>query len=929
MIRAARVLGPLLVLTGAAALSGSCTTPPTLASVRSLDRAGKVAFLCLGAPDGDEVYGPVERCDRLTTFDDPSQYGESGRHLYALVTLETRGEVAVVDLSSESSAVLDQDPSIPGENAIPVGALPVDVIASPRGVASFVASAEVARPGIYALPSDLIRPCEADDAACERPVPTLGTWPACKLPSVPGSMVMLHDPAVDGTVRASCDGPYDVAVPAEVETRDLASEGQGRAKLLVTLPKESRVVVLDAQAVLDAAPGSFDDCPVERSLPLQGEVPSLPAPPSIDSRLGCAGSDPLVPRPSGAYVPTPLGVAQSGDRLYIADGSAPLVHTLDTSSPCDLAELDPLLPTSLDDPGRVVVTSRLAVSDTTSTGARFVYAIDVEDKSVMAFDVSETSGSRVPIARARPELDPLQPPDRVRFAAAPEDVAFVTRDIPERGANGLVAFGTRCDPRPEAIECSLTAEACDLGTLYRTSSDYTEGAGPFTLRGTFATVALSTGQLAVIDVEDFDADCRRPAIATEAAGCEGIDSAPARTSDEASCNVVESHRPRASAYLLSNDDVGRNLPGLQSPPLLSLPDGSVVTDGPQMRATIPASGASSLTLAIGGEVAPIDPSTGAVTVDGVPVNTVRMNLEDPRVHPINQEWAVTYRGVLPGLGGQYGQLALRGDDGVFRDVSAGFCEVGVQSERAVRERLEGDGVPEPEAAFDAARLADRLRVVEPLIVQDDGYWAGATCSFEECRGTFGEVQSQSPARELRIVEAFDDSLDVALGEGVDGDLFECCFPTLVSYEIRPGDEWIVVGSATGYDHSTLADPETGACRPSCDPRQARRQGRLRTITTTEAVPDGAPGAFLGVPFRFAIVLPEGSESPVTDEQFRFTTQGAFTPLRVELTNEERPSVQTQQLGFLRATDELFLTDGALEGLLLVRAHFLGETRQFY
>jgi hypothetical protein len=96
--------------------------------------------------------------------------------------------------------------------------------------------------------------------------------------------------------------------------------------------------------------------------------------------------------------------------------------------------------------------------------------------------------------------------------------------------------------------------------------------------------------------------------------------------------------------------------------------------------------------------------------------------------------------------------------------------------------------------------------------------------------------------------------------------------------------------------------------------------------------DGDPFAHAGVAFRFAIVLPTTDDPRATlepDLAFRFTTQGPFTPLRVELTSDQRAAVQTQQLGFLPATDDLFLTDGGLEGLLLVPTNLLGDVRQYY
>ncbi len=947
MVRSRRVglaLGGLSGLGLIPALALSCTGDPTAATVRSLERAGRVAFVCMGAPGSPASLRPLSDCttERRESNDD---FGDgSAVHLYALITLETRGEIAVVDVTSKVSNVLDHDVTTPGETPLPVGGQPVDVVVTPHGTAAFVAAAEPGRPGLYALDNRVLRPCEADSERCDEAPPTLASWPSCRLSSAPGAMVLVADPAdADGNVRESCDASYEAPLNAEPTFGDITSEGLGRQKLYVTLPREGSLVVIDAQSLLEGEPGVFEDCVIERTVDLSAAVEPRRVT-TIDPGPGCAVPEPVDPRPSGGYVSIPAGVSlvappgavpgASGARLYVADLGAPKIHALDLSDPCEPFEDEgqALFPSSTEDPGRVVLTDRLAASGVTPSNKRYVYAIDFADRSVMAFDVSDGQTSREPIRISRPELNPFQPEDRVRFAAAPVDVLLLERDDPEADGSGVTPLGTQCDPRPclgdeqccnndgdaQCDEGQTTqCEACSIGTEYRSSDDYEEGAGPFTLRGTFAVVALASGNLAVIDVEDYDAPCRGPSSPSEAAGCDDT-ALGGNTTDEPSCQVVAPFQQRSAYYLLTNDDVGRRQPGLQSFPVLSSDDGTVLKEGVQLIAPPPSG--SVVTLAVGGDVVEV-PADGVVVDDQGPRNTLTLNFKNPRVHQADQQWLITYRGALPGFDARVADVRIQ--DGLVLDDTARFCDLGVQSEQAVRESLSDSGLSSAEVDALSIRYADRLHIAEPLAASDSDYWSNASCSFQECRSAFGDETNPTVLRELRIFEAFQDHVTVAPPSQEEGALVECCFPTLVDYEVRPGDEWVLAGTASGFVHPVIARPGSGECRPSCDPRLALKTSRLRHSIGEEAV-----NIFDNALFRTAIVVSDAALLEV-DMAFRFTTQSSFQPIRAALTSDDRGAVQAQQLGYVPATDELFVTDGALEGLLLVPGDLVGDVRQFY
>lgn len=925
-----RGLAAVATTVGLASIAASCTGEATTAEVRSLERTGEIALICLGSPrpsvagqplDPAQVLRPLSDCTS-TIYDSPTDFADNTvPHLYALVTLEQRGEVAMIDLSTEDGNVLDQEPSTPGETPLAIGAQPTAIVATEKGTAVFVTSADVTQPGIYALPGNQIRPCEVDPARCDAPIPTISSWPACRLDDVPGEMVLVADAPQGDSVRTSCAAPteltpFDTSGP---KFGDIDAEGLGRQKLYVTLPRKGTLAVIDAQSVLAAPAGSFEPCVIEKEVQLSTVAPEVSSAefaiaPGVDDE--CAVPETPAVRATSDYAATPSGMALAEDRLYLGDLTAPIIHVVDVTDACNPQELGGLAPVSFEDPSRVVVTSKLAVSPEVSPSLkRFLYAIDVTDKSIMVFDVTSGVGDVLPLRHANPEINPLQPPDRIRFAAAPADIAVVLRDSPRTAGSGIAPFGTLCDPRAEAVVCSSTSQTCDLGTLYRNSADFEDGAGPFEMRGVFAMVALGSGQIAAIDIEDYDEPCRGPSNAQNTSpNCSSVGIGGTHATGEPSCGVVIPNTPRAGTYILTNEDVGRHVPGVLAFPVLSLDDGTVISVGLHMSAGGPA------TLVVGGETIQLD-ATGAPPVGDQGIrNTLQFRLQDPRVHQVDQEWSITYQGPLPAFQGKRGDLQLGAVNRELIDESAGFCAGGVQSELAVRAELEAQGVSG--AALDAAaiRLADRLHVSQELPIQESQYWQSAACGFEQCRATFGDDEEPATTRDLRIIEAREDQLDLAAPQGVSDELFECCFPTLVAYEVRPGDEWVITGAASGFMHNTIADPVTGVCRPSCDPRLVLRKSRVRMDTQ-----------FVNALFELKIAFTsDGTSVPLQrDMAFRFTSQGSFIPLRGVLVNDDRPFVQPQALLYSRATDDLLISDGGLEGLLIAPGDLNGNLAQFF
>jgi hypothetical protein len=619
-----------LLLLGAIFLC-CCSEQQVVAELRSLSGSEDAVFLCR---DANGEGHPYSDCPDRDATDDAKKAKQLA--VFALVTQTVTDEVAVVDVST--GKVVDVDPSTPGYGFLRVGGRPQSLAATPGGRATFVATADVGRNGIFALPTTCLGAPNKDKHELQR---DLTTWPACRLDETPGEITVLVEPfaatapapspfaTLDGTAcrvddYSEAGDPTDL--PDTLPAADAGTPGQcqaalqgeggpeGRRKLLVALPDSGELGVLDAQELLNVTPGSFPPCHFEQRVKLQVDVPAgttqiLPADLTgslFDPDPSAVCGDALPPQPTlpTRGSPQPAGIALVDDRLYVADQGAPVVHVVDTSSVCGMQELASLLPMSLREPQRIVTTKRVAVSPLTPAGRRFAYAIDAEDQpgaSVMVFDVSPGATDRTPLVRSgSPELPGEAKPDRLYLGSSAKDVTFAYRDIPYVDPNtGVAEFGVRCNPDP-------TADVTSQGALARTSTDFVNGARPGLLRGLFGFILLTNGSIAVVDEDDFDSDCRRPVSVNSDStpdfrGCANddpnVDSYVIKgggptVSDEVSCRVVEPHRFRASRFSINNAELGARAPSLRDFPQLTLPKAaasSAFEDRPRLLA-VPFSG---------------------------------------------------------------------------------------------------------------------------------------------------------------------------------------------------------------------------------------------------------------------------------------------------------------------------------------------------
>ncbi len=878
-------LASLVLLLGAL-VQVACTREPEPLDLTSLRRSGESTFLCIGP---DQKPAPLRDCALGDVRSDGTlSVGPPGYELHALVTQTLSAEVAVVRATndeysrSSTAKVLDVDPTNPGVTPLRVGGQPNDIVTTPGSSASFVTVAEPGKEGIFALPTSCIfAPTEEETRR------DLTTWPACRLSSTPGAIRVLVDEGRTSSGSDFCgSGPSGTATYADDgdECRvDLSDEtfSPGRRKLIVALPFESKLVVIDAQELLDRKQGTYDACHIEAEISLNGEFPSgLVQPLPADLRTDTSSSV-SYPEIVGSYQPHPAGMDVHDGILVVADRGAPLVHLLDVRDPCAPIELRPLYVTSYASPDRVVTTSRVALSPMTDAGQQFVYAVDVvgeEMASLIPFDISPTSTSRLPMLRPGAPLLPYEPPDRIAFGSAVKDVSFAHLDRPiSDPVLGQSLSRISCDPSPNISEDAL-------GAQYRPSSG-SIGAAPAVLRGTFAYALLSNGRLSVVDVEDYDAACRRPRTINTSSepdfrGClsddsrfdyytdDETDDGVPTVSDEASCRVVVPHRARSARFVQTVEGASIQAPSLRSYARLSrhgrgltisrlTPEGlrnpillGADFEGPQGAPPVEAQVYVGSTLATRSDTNDpliIDPNRAERAAPVLP-------FYEPRAYPTSEVVTVTYEGDLdqPRVAGEL--FEPEGGISRFEDQAGAFCARGVQGQKLTGEmgrsrfNLSGGGVDR----F-VARHADYVQITNLLLNENDPYWdhEGASCGegfnrrsgsgYELCDSVFrvGDGEDLANERDLAIVSAFHDHLMLTPRGESDTDaaqatleLLKCCFPTQLEYRIRAGHQWVVRGAGSGFQHPVVKDDtdEDLACVFDESPLSAYLRGRAFEVS---------------------------------------------------------------------------------------------------
>jgi len=793
-----KLLGAALAFGALAAVvagtSASCSQTPVNIPVRTFDQPQNIDVVCIQINDANGNALPVDQLTPLPQNEcSPVPNGANGallpNHLYAVVTQVTRGELGVVDLTG--GWVIDEDKSTPGTNFIPVGANPTDVKVAPDATFTFVSSADPNKPAIYAIDNRRLLGDGAGVSATGGALPgplRLTDLMACALPQPPQALAVATrtspPPGASPFVLMALLRTWSGS-PAKVVAIDPTPMTGGKGTP-GTLPACS---VLGATELSTALPGSWQPGPTwPDGVPyadggIDVEVPSLgpscgaadasPAGPADAGSTGTGAMDagdgglPLSLGPVDAPRPTSIALRDDVHVLYVADAAVPVIHVIDVSDPTAPREMPPLLATSVAEPSRQVAVGAIAISPPTRDYKRYLYAVDSGNGTLMVFDVTDPATSpRTPLRRPHAELNPFQDPDRILFSAPVATVAFVVHDwpAPSQGMQPPVNqyTGVLCNPNPNAF---TDAGVQSIGALYRADQAGQIQAGgtpegfPNRLRGVFGFATLANGNVVAIDVDDWDAPCRRPdpMASGSITGVLDVPQQPptgptdldpyhapvvfnpnigtAGVTEEAFFPVSAPNRLRSN-FLLSNDPTS----GVHVPNLLGLPQLFDVNGAP-----VAITGASATTkpLILPTALPPdfadpsywldptaADPSQRNPTSDKLASSAsqtagtflpdtpdtsppaVRISFDDPTAH-IDQDWTVTYEGALPTVSGIAADMKPA-DPGyqslILSAPNAGFCARGIEDEAIgqARARVALDVLKDPNNHLATSGVTDAM-----------------------------------------------------------------------------------------------------------------------------------------------------------------------------------------------------------------------------
>lgn len=711
------------------------------------------------------------------------------------------------------------------------------------------------------------------------------------------------------------------------------------------------------------------------------DEPTPPQAPPVDAGDGgnqgvpvtdAGACEPVTPKDAGP-VPLDLGpvdapqlvsVARDDQMLYVADLGVPLIHVLDMSTPGSPRELPPLLATSMTDPSRTVKVKQLAISPPTRDYKRYLYAVDQIDGSIIVYDVTDPmTMQRTPLTRPHPELNPFQPQDRISFSSPVVAVQFARHDVPLSQINGVSmpssSAGLLCNPNHNLD----SRPQDDLGYYYRASStDPGQEIGPRRLRGVFAFATLSNGTVLVVDVDDWDSPCRRPSdMSVPLSDITPAEPAPSGPNDldpyhspnpratgipddpavtqEAFFPMASPHSLRSEVLVRSDTTTGNQLPRVQGSLTITKSEGVI----------LPQTGEGSAT---------------------TPLMQVGFATEEPQVH-IDQDWAVTYEGALPGFEGisatlstddEYRSLLLSQDNARFCAKGVEDWSAGIARTQSVAVALGKRGVALPPRT--ERQVADYVQLTEEILDAGDSYWdlpqecwdprlSTANARHDACVSTYKTAAEENRNRDFPIIEAYDKTLRLgrffngASGREVvnidpsnapDLKLMRCCFHNLVKFKVRTGALWSVVGSTVGGGAgvgflSHLTTDSNGRCVSSCDPRESLLNGRLFTApgqlglmasTTTAAersfdvakIDRNSSLAMRNPMIDLRILGSLDGTPPPRDARYSFSTRGQFRALFVSIGGASI-QVNPQSMRYIESLGQMAVVDGASQGLVLI------------
>ena len=477
--------------------------------------------------------------------------------------------------------------------------------------------------------------------------------------------------------------------------------------------------------------------------------PANPSAPSVVALGAGTTSGDAGVADGGTAVPAhPVSVVADTDgaRVFVTDDANPVVHVLDVSDPANRTELAPLAVGVRNRAAAVSGNVRarrygcdVATDPDHCAATRYLFLTSADDGAVVAWDIGR--GARVlPNQLPQPNLRG----SRIQPSLRADRVALVSP------ATALVAINTTLyDPAAQPVAESGTVDetTCSAGYTPVDQSVFS---------GVFMGVVLRTGQLAILDLDDYNVDaweaqCRRAAGSTLNGAYRFV-----------------RHAPRASTTLAT-------APALSAPPVVS-----AVIQGAAHGQTL--EGASAPTFACGDSRAQSGSTTCTATNSfGVhlPQRQIGVSAGAPVYGPTdpftsrNETWTFTFEGLLPGLD-QYGGAITADASGGLRVDAPGalFCTRGA---------LARDGV-----AHDVLSI-----VSDPTPLAADA---------DLCSRVFGSGTAPLN-RDFAVRRAFEDHVLVDVSAEVgDVGLVGRCFPQAVHFQVRAGQQWVAIGGVSGFVH---------------------------------------------------------------------------------------------------------------------------------
>jgi hypothetical protein len=179
----------------------------------------------------------------------------------------------------------------------------------------------------------------------------------------------------------------------------------------------------------------------------------------------------------------------------------------------------------------------------------------------------------------------------------------------------------------------------------------------------------------------------------------------------------------------------------------------------------------------------------------------------------------------------------------------------------------------------------------------------------------------------------------------------CCFPQIVSYEVRASKEWVVTGTASGYRHNLETQPGGTACTVTTNPLRIGLNARVIPISCSGSDcapdntgkptigpvngevacvvdathtlssltdPDSSACVFKGFGGRFIIYNGNvsGNAEAVKGYEFDWTVTGGFQPLFIDLAAADT-NTSPRSMVYSSERQGLVIADGSAQGLIVV------------